>query len=236
MIAWIGRFRFVTVALVAERFGVSVQMTGRRLARLEAGGLLVRARLTHADPFVVFLTPAGARRVGLAARRAPRVGVQREHELAIAWLTSRLERTTDHLVVTERECRAWQLREEGRFSVRLYRPVGRGDRVRWPDLVVTGNGRRVAVEIEFAPKGSARLAAIVHGYLHSGLYDEVRFLLSHPATAGRLVGIAGRERARAGTLMSGEGTQIVLSPWPGCTPGDRALVQAAIDDAAVERR
>jgi len=59
VLVWIGRFRFVTAALVAERFGVSVQMTGKRLARLEDAGMLTRERATHAEQYAVFLTPAG---------------------------------------------------------------------------------------------------------------------------------------------------------------------------------
>lgn len=75
--------------------------------------------------------------------------------------------------------------------------MGRGDRRRWPDLVLEQQGRRVAVEIEFAPRGSARLGAIADAYLQSVVFNEVRFLLSDPATARTGPDRRGRDRRHA---------------------------------------
>jgi len=238
VLVWVGRFRFVTAALVAERFGVSVQMTGKRLARLEDAGLLTRERATHAEQYAVFLTPAGARILGLPRRRVPRVHVHREHELAIVWLASRIERSTALQVLSERECRHLQARGEERCSVDVERTTGRGDRRRWPDLVLKQDGARIAVEIEFAPKGSARLGAIVDAYLQSVAFSEVRFLVSHPATATRLARTVHAETVATQTreLFPIRGPRVVVSPWTGASDGERAAVQLAIDRAAEDEQ
>jgi predicted ArsR family transcriptional regulator len=44
VMAWVGRFRFVTAEAVAERFGVSVQAARGRVRRLERVGLVGRER------------------------------------------------------------------------------------------------------------------------------------------------------------------------------------------------
>jgi len=235
LLAWVGRFRFVTAGLVAERFGVTVQMARRWVARLVAIGLLGRERAGRTDEYAVYLTAPGARVLGLPRRRPPRVTVHREHELAIVWLASRIERATARRVLSERECRYLEAADAGRFSVEVGRATGRGDRRRWPDLVLEDPGRRVAVEIEFAPKGSVRLGAIVDGYLHSTGLTEVRFLVSEPATAGRLAGIVAAETVAATTraLFPIQPPRVAVSPWTDATAVEQAAVQRAID--AVER-
>jgi len=154
------------------------------------------------------------------------------------WLASRIERSTALRVLSERECRHLQARGEERFSVDVERSTGRGDRRRWPDLVLEKAGRRVAVEIEFAPKGSGRLGAIVDAYLQSIAFGEVRFLVSHPATARRLARIVQAETVSTQTreLFPIRGPTVVVSPWTGASAGERAAVQLAIDRAADDQR
>jgi len=90
------------------------------------------------------------------------------------------------------------------------------------------------VEIEFAPKGSARLGAIVDAYLQSVVFSEVRFLLSDPATARRLARIVAVETVATQTreLFPVRGPRMVVSPWPQASDTDRTRVQQAIDRAA----
>ena len=68
-------------------------------------------------------------------------------------------------MLTERECRASersQTPDHARYSVEVL-GENRGDRTRWPDLVLEADGRRVAIEVEFSPKYTPRLAGIVAG-------------------------------------------------------------------------
>jgi hypothetical protein len=80
-------------------------------------------------------------------------------------------------VLTERECRRLE-REGEELSVEVAAEDasgGRRDRKRWPDVVIEVAGGRRAVEIEFAPKGTARLRGIVRAYAYATAYREVLF-------------------------------------------------------------
>jgi hypothetical protein len=61
---------------------------------------------------------------------------------------------------------------------------------RWPDIVIEGEGGRVAVEIELSPKTTERLKAILLGYLTDPLYNRVQIVCgasSLERRIGRLV-------------------------------------------------
>lgn len=156
VLAWVGRFRFVTAQAIGERFGVSWQRANARVRRLERRGLVGCERAHVSQPRAVFLTGRSHELLGWPRRRAPRADVQREHEAAIVALVTRLERDAGPAtrVLTERECRQLEPSDRAtRYSVDVLRG-GQRDRRRWPDVVVElGEGRR-AIEIEFAPKGT----------------------------------------------------------------------------------
>lgn len=158
LLRWIGRFRFVTGKLVAEKFGISWQRANARLRRLERLGLVRSERRHVCEARAVFLTSKGSVLLGGERRRAPRAETHREHELAIVVLATSIEHDRPDLtVVTEHECRRRDRNGDMRWSVDVHAPA-RGPRHHWPDLVVTDGARRTAVEIEFAPKASDRLA------------------------------------------------------------------------------
>ena len=80
---------------LAEAEAINPTLLSRVLGHLEEAGLVARG----ADPedarcTLVSATPAGTRLLGLARRGAPRLDVQREHELAIVDLNVR---STVHL-------------------------------------------------------------------------------------------------------------------------------------------
>ena len=208
-----------------------MQKARRRVRRLEQEGFVARERSHLAEDYAVFLTGAGAARVDLPRRRPPRVHVQREHELAIVWLTSRLERAGGTVVETERECRQREAGREERRSVDVWRHRGeRQDRRRWPDLALQRDGRLIAVEIEFAPKGTKRLEGIVDAYVQCPHYDGVRFLLSDPALAARLTKIVDQqvEWVRRGMFGARSRLDITVGPWTGGTEAQRRAVSNAI--------
>lgn len=230
LLAWIGRFRFVTATLVAERFGVSVEKTNKRIRRLAADGLLARRRGFPDEHYAIFLTGKGAARVGLPVRHAPRAEVQREHELCIVWLASRLERV-GHTTRTDRECRQLEARTERRVrrSVDLEVNAGRRDRRRWPDLVVERPEGPLAIEIELTPKGSDRLAAIINAYLVSDVFRDVSYLLTDPALAARVTRVAADQAATTRRLIYPPApTRLVTTAWPAADPRQQRHVTAAI--------
>jgi DNA-binding MarR family transcriptional regulator len=159
VLAWLGRFRFVTAKAVAEQFGVSWQRANARLRRLERAGLVGFERAHVSQARAVFLTARGARLLGWERHRAPRPEMHREHEEAIVWIVVRLERRDPETrVLTERECRRGE-RDGERFSVTVLGDR-RGER-RWPDVVLTTPTGRRALELEFAPKATKRLERII---------------------------------------------------------------------------
>ncbi|HEV2999991.1 MAG TPA: hypothetical protein VGW75_04550 [Solirubrobacteraceae bacterium] len=145
-------------------------MTVRRLAAAE----LLQRSDGPAQPRLAMLTRNGARAVGLPLRRAPRADVQREHELALVWLVIQLERAGDVPVRTERECRALESKER-RYRVTVTQR-GRPAERRWPDLVLDGDARRSALELELSAKGTTRLESVVDAYACSSTFDEVLLL------------------------------------------------------------
>ncbi len=192
VLAWVGRFRFVTAQAVSRRFEISWQRANARVRRLERLGLLGCERAHVSQARAIFLTGRGHELLGWPRRRAPRAQTHREHEEAIVWLVTELERDrdADTVVVTERECR--QAEAGGvlpRFSVDVHGGRGR-DRRRWPDVVIESPTGRRAIEIEFAPKGTDRLRHIVRGY-EASAYAEVRFMVKDAALGRRIQRLVG---------------------------------------------
>ena len=184
VLRFLGRFRFVTDALLAERFGVSRQQMNHRLRRLAAAGLVERTE-PPIEPRLNMLSRVGARAVDLPARRAARTDAQRDHELGLVSLIIQIERASRARVRTERECRALEAAAVGRYSVTVASPGSPKER-RWPDIVVESDGRRSALELELSGKGTTRLQAIIDAYAAAESFDEVVFLATRESIAQRL--------------------------------------------------
>jgi hypothetical protein len=224
---WIGRFRFVTAELIGLRFGVNVPNARRRLRRLAGVDLVSIDRSGFGEASVAVLTPKGAQLVDQPRRqREPRPDLHRDHELAIVEFVARLELAAGDRVraLTERDCRRLAADGGRRYSVGVIDRHGRrGDR--WPDVVMVAADGAVAVEIEFAPKDSDRLARILRGYLLSDL-KEVRFLVASPRLARRLHALAGRERARLPLRHQERAPGVVIDAWSGAAVADRDAIRA----------
>ena len=223
---WIGRFRFVTADAIGERFGISIQRANSRVRRLEKLRLVETWQRSVCEPRAVFLRGRAMELLGQPRRRAPRPDMQREHEAAIVWLCTQLEREQPGARVwTERECRRRERAEEARYSVEVFGGGPRSDRRRWPDLVVEHQDNRMAVEIEFAPKGKTRLRGIVEGYVASS-YDEVVFYVRATAvgrTLRKLVSMSNPWKPLFGQPMI-----FRIEPWPELAPAQQDAIRAAV--------
>ena len=227
VLAWVGRFRFVAAQAIGERFGVSWQQANARVRRLERLGLLGCQREHVSQPRAVFLTGKGHELLGWPRRRPPRAHVQREHETAIVSLVGELERNEPApRVLTERECRRLET-ETGkrRDSVDVFGD-SRGNRRRWPDAVVEDTAKRCAYEIEFAPKGTARLRSIVQAYERATVYDEVVFMVKSPALGRRIQSLAGDSPALA-AMLDLPRAEVRVVPWAGLPEGRAAQLRSA---------
>jgi hypothetical protein len=210
VLVWVARFRSVTAQTTATRFGRSLQRTRARLRRLTADGLVQAHRSTGAEPLVYFVTHRGRVALDLPPRKPPRPDAHRRHELAIVRLVALLEKSGSR-VLTERECR-WM--EAAGDRGRRY-SVDTSNGRRWPDAVLEApDGRRLALEIEFAPKPTARLRTIARGYL-AGDFDAVRVLVESPALAGRIAGVfATLRESELGALgIGGALPEMLVLPW-----------------------
>jgi DNA-binding Lrp family transcriptional regulator len=230
VLRWVGRFRFVTDELLADRFGVSRQQMNLRVRRLADAGLVERTG-PPMQPRLTMLTRRGARAVDLPVRRAPRTDQQREHELAVVWLVIQIERAGDILVRTERECRTLEAQGDVRHSIPVVRP-GRPDERRWPDVVLDGGSRRSALELELSAKGTSRLQAIVDAYARTPTYDEAIFLAVDASIARRLARCM-RKAARPVLLAqpAAPARRLRVVPWPGLSDDHQRLIAAAIAEA-----
>lgn len=119
-------------------------------------------------------------------------------------------------VLTERECRACERSEapdRARYSVEVL-GEGRGDRTRWPDLVFQVDGRRTAVEVEFSPKYTPRLAGIIAGY-RSSSYAQVRFYVINSRLGTRIAELVADAAPLPGFPPPVTHVPIVVLPWSG---------------------
>jgi hypothetical protein len=213
LLAWIGRFRFVTAQQISTQFRFSWQQANAHVRRLQRHGLVGTARRNVCEARAVFLTGKGHELLGWPRRRPPRAEVQRDHEAAIVALATELERAADDgmRVLTERECRRLHaLDPAARFSVDV--PGEGRDRRRWPDLVVDQAAGRRAIEIEFAPKGTARLARILAGYQTSS-YSEALFLVSSPSVGRRISALAASHRGGLPSQLGLRTCEIRVDAW-----------------------
>lgn len=230
MLVWISRFRFVTVDELALRFGVSTRSANARVSRMRAAGLVGCQRELAGQRRAVFITGPACRLLGLPVRRAPRPEVHRVHELGIANLAARHELDDpDVQVLTEREGRRVEAEGGRRCSVDAIDP-SRGLVRRWPDLILEGGRKRVAIEIEIAEKGTDRLAQIVADYALSDAFGEVRFLVATEPLARRLFPLC----RRADHQLGGR-TALIVAPWDG-VGGERCeRIRGTLGELIIQR-
>lgn len=207
-LGWVAGFRFVSVAQLARRFQVSEAIVYRRLGVWRRLGVAGHRRPLRELAGAVWVTPRGGRLLGLGELRAPALSmVSFRHELAVCELAVDFERD-GHTILTERAMRRAQRDGEVGWSVAVsYRGAAR----RWPDLAVEEGGGWVAVEVEFAPKRSERLRAILDGYQASS-YGAVVFVIEHPAIARRLARLAC-EADEAGRVVALRTPKLRIEAW-----------------------
>jgi DNA-binding transcriptional ArsR family regulator len=234
MLRWIGRFRYTSVELLALRFGVAAQNVRVRLKRLQAAGLVRLERRSLTDPWIVSLTSAGADALGQPRRKRPRADLHQAHELAIGWLCARVETSAKHaglVAQTEREMRSRDhalkhAYEPLRYRLDVVTFGSRNDRTRWPDLALERDGRLLgAIEIEFTHKATARLEAILDGYLR-GRYPQVTYLTTDPGLAAKLARLGSTKRFDV--FGEAERVRFEVKPWPAANATTQARVAASI--------
>ena len=230
---WIARFQFVTLDVLAARFEVSVARVGVRVRRLEQLGYLRRVTGLPSQAHAIYLAPAGARHIGSPRRRAPRPSLQRNHELALTQLVCRLELARPDLeVLTERDARERERDGDRRFSIDVRAEHGATAK-RWPDVSLTDGRRTVALEVEFAAKGTERLNRILEAYIASSM-AEVRFFVIDPVVAGRIARLR-RDLLVAFGSPGARLCRIEILPWSTVSVEARERIVKKVEAAGFNR-
>lgn len=196
ILRWLGRHRYAMVSQIMNRFVMSQVMAYRRLGGMVTDGYLSHQRLLHGEPGVYWPTRAGlaAAECGLPVATVD-IRTYR-HDLLLVWLAIEME-SLGGMVVTEREMRQAESFQDNpdRFAVLLNgRGVAGYARKHFPDLVVEGQGKRLAVEVELTSKRTQRLEAILRGYAWARHLDGVVYYVDRPSLAERITEISKKMR------------------------------------------
>lgn len=202
MLAWAGRQRLVTAAVLAKRvwrigrFGgggkldgdgqVSEKRIANRLWRLASVGLVDGKRHFYSGPAAWTVTAKGLREAGVNLPAAKVDLRTYEHDLHLASLCVELEREfPDGNVLTEREIR----QIDGGVDEPGYAPGSLGgsgviQKLHYPDFAIEPEpgADPLVIELELSPKGSRRLGAIMRLYAGARHLSGVRYYVADERT------------------------------------------------------
>ena len=225
--------RLTLPAHAAVLLGVSGSAAGGRLRRLASGGYLDQRRLLAGQPMAYQISRRGLQAIS-STLPPPRIDLNAyAHDVGVAWLWLAARAGAFgplRQVVSERAMRSRDGRlraavrrgmEPSPWGIRLggAGPGGQA-RLHYPDLLlVTPEGRRLALELELTGKGRARREQILAGYGADARIDAVLYLVDRPALARSV-----RESARRLGISAHVHVQWVHRP-PG--PAGREASAAA---------
>jgi hypothetical protein len=184
LLAFAAEHRLVLTSHVQTLLGTSATAASTRLRALARGGFVSYRRVFHGQPAFCQI-----RRKGLAVIAsdlpAPRLDLAcYKHDVGAAWLWLAARNGTFgplREVLSERQLRSGDGavdRQAEPHGVRLggVGPHGR-PRLHYPDLLlITPEGRRIAIELELSSKGRTRREKILAGYASDSRIDAVLYL------------------------------------------------------------
>lgn len=205
LLRFLADHRLIMAEQVSALLGVSLAAAQARLRALTRAGLVRRKMLFHRRPACYQIARQGLAAIG-SELPPPRVDLRcYDHDRGVAWLWLAAHAGTwgpMQEVFSERALRSQDRRAErpepeelagtpdesglaggrGPVGVRLggVGPGGR-ERLHYPDLLlITPEGRRVAIELELSSKGRTRREKILSGYAADGRLDAVLYLVEDP--------------------------------------------------------
>jgi hypothetical protein len=197
--------RLILAAQVQALLGIAPSTASSRLRALSSSGYLSARRVFAGHPTLHQITRSGLEVLGSRLPR-PRLDLRAyDHDIGLGWLWLAARTGTFgplSTVVSERTMRSQDGRREGAqhpspdgpMGVRLGGTGPRGhERLHYPDLLlVTPDGRRIAVELELSAKGSLRREKILAGYGSDPRIDAVLYLVDQPGVARAIQASARR--------------------------------------------
>jgi DNA-binding MarR family transcriptional regulator len=199
LLEFLAEHRLVLSDHIQALLGMSPRAADTRLQALAYAGFVTRERVFHRQPPFVQITRAGLAAIA-SDLPAPRLDLRSyKHDVGLAWLWLAARGGTfgpTHEVIGERRLRSHDASVQGAhrlLGIRLGGVGPRGaDRIHYPDLLlVTAEGRRIAVELELSWKGPSRTEKILAGYGADPSIAAVLYLVEN-RTVGRSVEAAAR--------------------------------------------
>jgi hypothetical protein len=199
LLAFMAEHRLVLADHVEALLSVSGATARARLRALAEAGLTRTRHVFHGQPACHQITRPGLRALG-SSLPSPRLDVScYAHDVGAAWLWLAARRGTFgplREVLGERRLRSLDgVRSVDRepLGVRLGGTGADGrERLHYPDLLlVTPDGKRIAVELELTGKGRTRREKILAGYAADARIDAVLYLVASRAT-GRAIETSAR--------------------------------------------
>ncbi|HUE26548.1 MAG TPA: hypothetical protein VMP89_07215 [Solirubrobacteraceae bacterium] len=180
--------------------GASADATRTRVRSLARGGFVAHRRVFDGEPAVCQIRRPGLEAIG-SRLPAPRLNLAfYAHDVGAAWLWLAARGGSFgpmREVIGERVLRSHDGsadRDGEPYGVRLGGLGPRGqERLHYPDLLlVTPQGRRIAIELELTKKGRARREKILAGYGADSRIDAVLYLVEKPALRRAIEASAAR--------------------------------------------
>jgi hypothetical protein len=220
VLSFMAEHRLVLETHIQKLLGASADATRTRLRALARAGYVTHRRVFDGEPALCQI-----RRPGLAViashLKPPRLTLASyAHDVGAAWLWLAAR---DGIfgpmrdVIAERELRSHDGRvdrDAELYGVRLggVGPYGR-ERLHYPDLLlVTPEGRRIAVELELSSKGNRRREQILGAYGADARIDAVLYLVENPSLARAIE----RSAERVGV---DDRVHVQYFRWAGGAPG-----------------
>jgi hypothetical protein len=206
VLAFLAEHRLVLASQVRELLGVSDATAGKRVRALVRQGFIESRPIFGPATTYCRIRPLGLAAIGSDLPPTRLKLACYEHDVGVAWIWLAAKRGAFgplREVVGERRLRSRDgfpgLARDGDepAGVRLG-GVGRGgrERLHYPDLLlITHDGKRVAIELELSSKGRARLQHVLLGYAGDTRIDGVLYLVADHR-AGNALGHLIRGRAR----------------------------------------
>ena len=220
LLTFLAEHRLALETHLRSVLGASADATRTRLRALARGGFLTYPRVFDGEPAACQI-----RRPGLAAIGSrlppPRLNLAcYEHDVGAAWLwLAACSGTLGPMreVIAERVLRSHDRsadRDREPFGVRLG-GVGPGgqERLHYPDLLlVTRQGRSIAIELELTSKGRTRREGILAGYAVDSRIDAVLYLVERGPLGRAIEGSAAR-------MGVADRVHVQYFRWPDREPG-----------------
>jgi hypothetical protein len=200
LLEFLAEHRLALADHVRVLLGISPRAADARLHSLADAGFLSRERVFHRQPTFVQIARDGLAAIG-SELPTPRLDLRSyQHDVGVAWLWLAARGGTFgplRAVIGERRLRSHDGTAEGRrdpLGVRLGGAGPKGhDRLHYPDLLlVSAEGKRIAVELELSWKGPARTERILAGYAADPNIAAVLYLVDSRAVGRSLQHAARR--------------------------------------------